>query len=81
MPHINEEISLRNILTCSQSNELRSLGALACTIRRKGEDRVQKVVLMLGGGEELDCTYDRWATDTLDEIRTWVNILNSIVNL
>jgi hypothetical protein len=40
----------------SKVNELRNLDALVYKIRCESEDRVKKVVLRLGGGEELDCT-------------------------
>jgi hypothetical protein len=55
-PRINDKIALRKIRTGSKSKELRNLGALACKIRCKWEGCVEKVVLRLGGGEELDCT-------------------------
>jgi hypothetical protein len=55
-PHINEEIALRKTLTGTQANELRNLGALAYDVTCKWEDRVKKVVLRLGGGEELSRT-------------------------
>jgi hypothetical protein len=54
--HINEVIALRKILTGTNANELRNFGALAYKIRCKWADRLRKVVLRLGGGEELDCT-------------------------
>jgi hypothetical protein len=49
------KIALRNVLAVSKAKELSNLGALAYEIRREWEDRVKKVVLSLGGGEELDC--------------------------
>jgi hypothetical protein len=55
-PHINEEIALRKTLTGTKDNELRNLGALAYKITCKWEDRVKKVLLRFGRGEELDCT-------------------------
>jgi hypothetical protein len=55
-PHINKEIALRKILTGSKANELRYLGSLDYKTRCKWDDRVKKVLLRLGGGEELDCT-------------------------
>jgi hypothetical protein len=55
-PHINEEIARRKILTGSKVKKLRNLGALTYKLKCKWENQVKKVVLRLGGGEELDCT-------------------------
>jgi hypothetical protein len=71
------KIALMKTLTASRANELRNLGALAYKTRCKREDWVSKVVLRLGGGEELDC----WAINNLDETRTCVNIIDRIFKL
>jgi hypothetical protein len=56
LPWKSEEIALRKIHASSKVNELRNLGALAYETKCTWEYRVKKVVLRLGGVEELGCS-------------------------
>jgi hypothetical protein len=56
LPHVYEEMSLREILTVNKANEQGSLGIFAYRVKCTWEDQVKKEFLKLRKGHEGGCT-------------------------